>query len=105
MKFERFESEMTKAMNYFFGQQLQNFKYGTVDGLIEEKEDIFNIIGIANERPHNGDFKKFMTFIEDYCKNKHKKLAFLEIHNPHLFNYLLDKGYNLWADNGLIRCF
>lgn len=105
MRMERFKSEMTKAMNQIFGQNLENIRYGTINGLIEEKEDIFNIIGIANEKPHNGDFKKFMHFIEEYCKKNHKKLAFLEIHNPQLFNYLLNREYGLWTDNGLIRSF
>lgn len=105
MKFKTYKSELAIALNYLFNENQTCFSYGTIEGVYYEKPDVFEILCIMNNQPHNGHFKKFMAFISDYCRREHKKLAFLEIWNANLRQKLLNDGYTLYPHDGLVKEF
>lgn len=105
MKFKTYKSDLALMLNSMFNVDHTCFSYGTIEGVFMEKPDVFEILVIENKRPHNGHFQKFMTFITDYCKRSHKKLAFLEVWNPQLRQKLLNEGYTLYRSDGLVKEF
>lgn len=105
MKFKTYKSDLALMLNAMFNTDQSCFSYGTIEGVFMEKPDVFEILFIINNRPHNGHFKKFMEFITDYCKREHKKLAFLEIMDANLRQKLLNEGYTIYPNNGLVKEF
>lgn len=103
IKFKTYKSELALALNTIFNMNNTCFSFGTIEGVYEEKPDVFEILMIINNQPHNGDFRKFMTFISNYCEQRNKKLAFLEIWNDNLRHKLLNDGYTLYSHNGLVK--
>lgn len=105
MKFKTGKSPLAAGLNYLLNLDYTCFYYGTIEGVFNEKPDVFEILLVINNRPHNGHFKKFMRFITDYCKREHKKLAFLEVWSEDLRRKLLKEGFTLYPHDGLVKEF
>jgi|GEM_PF-7114191 hypothetical protein len=103
IKFRTYKSNLALALNAIFDMDNTCFSYGSIDGVYQEKDDVLEILMIINNKPHNGNFKKFMNFISNYCRQRNKKLAFVEIWNNSLRHKLLNEGYTLYPNNGLVK--
>lgn len=69
IKFKTYKSELALALNTIFNMNNTCFSFGTIEGVYEEKPDVFEILMVINNQPHNGDFRKFIAFISiDYLQ-------------------------------------
>ena len=68
------------------GLKVAEFHCGTIDGLYVMRNDIYEIIAVYNNEPHNGDFDKFLTELEALSEKTNKEVVMRSFLSERLYN-------------------
>lgn len=80
------------------------FKHGSLHGLFHlADEKILNLLAINNSKMHNGQFIKFIEFLEKFTRDNNLKLVIGEIFNKRLDKWFERRGYVKDRDNRVYR--
>lgn len=76
------------------GPKVYLYEYGTIEGIYAPTEDGKDIIAIFNNKPHNGDFHKFLKALEEHIKQTGERITLCSFFNEDLYWHLRKKcGY------------
>lgn len=80
------------------------FKHGSLHGLFcLADEKVVNLLAINNSKMHNGQFVKFIEFLEKFARDNNLKLVIGEIFNKRLDKWFEKRGYIKDRDNRVYR--
>ena len=80
------------------------FKHGSLYGLLSlADEKVVNLLAITNSKIHNGQFLKFIGFLEKFTRDNNLKLVIGEIFNKRLDKWFEKRGYIKDQDNRVYR--
>nr|DAR05891.1 MAG TPA: hypothetical protein [Caudoviricetes sp.] len=80
------------------------FKHGSLHGLFHlADEKVVNLLAITNSKMHNGQFLKFIEFLEKFTRDNNLKLVIGEIFNKRLDKWFEKRGYIKDQDNRVYR--
>lgn len=80
------------------------FKHGSLHGLFHlADEKVVNLLAITNAKMHNGQFIKFIEFLEKFTRDNNLKLVIGEIFNKRLDKWFEKRGYIKDQDNRVYR--
>ena len=76
------------------------FMHGSLYGLFcLSDEKTVNLLGINNNKKHNGQFLKFIELLEMFTRENDLKLMIGELFNSRLDNWFARRGYQKDRDN------
>lgn len=76
------------------------FKHGSLHGLFHlADEKVVNLLAITNSKMHNGQFLKFIEFLEKFTRDNNLKLVIGEVMNDRLDKWFERRGYLKERDN------
>lgn len=80
------------------------FKHGSLHGLFHlADEKVVNLLAITNSKMHNGQFIKFIEFLEKFARDNNLKFVIGEIMNDRLDKWFERRGYLKERDNRVYR--
>lgn len=80
------------------------FKHGSLHGLFYlADEKVVNLLAITNSKMHNGQFIKFIEFLEKFARDNNLKFVIGEIMNDRLDKWFERRGYLKERDNRVYR--
>lgn len=80
------------------------FKQGSLHGLFHlADEKVVNLLAINNSKMHNGQFIKFIEFLEKFARDNSLKLVIGEVMNDRLDKWFERRGYLKVRDNRVYR--
>ena len=80
------------------------FKHGSLHGLFHlADEKVVNLLAITNSKMHNGQFLKFIEFLEKFTRDNNLKLVIGEVMNDRLDKWFEGRGYLKERDNRVYR--
>lgn len=80
------------------------FKHGSLHGLFHlADEKVVNLLAINNSKMHNGQFIKFIEFLEKFARDNSLKLVIGEVMNDRLDKWFERRGYLKVRDNRVYR--
>ena len=80
------------------------FKHGSLFGLFNlSDEKVVNLLAINNTKMHNGQFLKFIEFLEKFVRDNNLKLVIGEIFNKRLDKWFERRGYIKDQDNRVYK--
>lgn len=80
------------------------FKHGSLHGLFHlADEKVVNLLAITNSKTHNGQFLKFIEFLEKFARDNNLKLVIGEVMNDRLDKWFERRGYLKERDNRVYR--
>lgn len=80
------------------------FKHGSLHGLFcLADEKVVNLLAINNTKMHNGQFIKFIEFLEKFARDNDLKLVIGEIMNDRLDKWFERRGYMKDQDDRVYR--
>ena len=80
------------------------FKHGSLHGLFHlADEKVVNLLAINNSKIHNGQFLKFIEFLEKFARDNNLELVIGEIFNKRLDKWFEKRGYIKDQDNRVYR--
>jgi len=81
-------------LNAAMGADYTDVSMGTCHGLVAYRDNEHEMLAVMNEQPGNGDFAKFMDYLEAEAHKKGVPFTVIEIWNKWLYKHLTDKrGY------------
>lgn len=70
------------------------YEFGTVEGIYTPTEDGKDIIAVFNNKPHNGDFARFLDELEEHIIKTGERITMCSFFNEDLYWHLRKKrGY------------
>lgn len=80
------------------------FKHGSLHGLFHlADEKVVNLLAINNSKIHNGQFLKFIEFLEKFARDNNLELVIGEIFNKRLDKWFEKRGYIKDQDNRVYK--
>ena len=80
------------------------FKHGSLHGLFHlADEKVVNLLAINNSKIHNGQFLKFIEFLEKFARDNNLELVIGEIFKKRLDKWFEKRGYIKDQDNRVYK--
>lgn len=74
-------------------RDMRMFERGSVHGLLEICPDALNVVALANDKPHNGQFSKAVGRLERIADEMGVTLRVVEFWNQRLLRWFVRRGY------------
>ncbi len=72
---------------------IYNYKFGTVEGNLILGKRSLELLFIGNNMPHNGDFQRFIEYLEDGAEDVGYKLYVKHLINKRLVDWFVRRGW------------
>jgi hypothetical protein len=89
-------------LNKLLGINQTKLSVGTCHGLIEYTDTKHILLAVMNNEPHNGDFQRFMDFIEAEARNAGVPLYVIVLWNKRLRGHLIGQWGYIPSKKGLV---